>query len=140
MLRCVQTAGLLFPGVEQITAVDLRECDFGDFEGRTWEELKDDPAYQSCLRGGADAAFPNGESTQHFLERSRQGMIQVVEQARGLGAVRAAVVAHGGTIMAAMSAFAHPPREFYDWQVENCGGYLVYVEGNPFTFTLLEKV
>lgn len=140
MLRCVQTAELLFPAMGQIPVADLRECDFGDFEQRTWEELKDDPAYQRFLSGDPGAAFPNGESVECFLERSRQGITQVVEQARELGITRAAIVAHGGTIMAAMSAFTRPSRGFYDWQVRNCGGYLVSVEGNPFVFKLLEEL
>lgn len=140
MLRCIQTARLLFPGMEQTLVDDLRECDFGDFEEKTWEELKDIPAYQSCLTGGADAAFPNGETVEDFLARSCQGIAQVVEQARTLKISRGAVVAHGGVIMAAMSAFAKPVRAFYDWQVRSCSGYIVDIKGDPFTFKLREAL
>ena len=41
-LRCLQTAHILFPD-QQIDILDeLRECDFGDFEGKTAEELEQD--------------------------------------------------------------------------------------------------
>ena len=39
--RCRQTAELLFPGMEQRIVPDLQECDFGDYECKTWEELKE---------------------------------------------------------------------------------------------------
>lgn len=49
MLRCRQTAALLFPGVEQRQVPQLRECAFGRFEEKTWEELKDDPLYRAWM-------------------------------------------------------------------------------------------
>lgn len=45
MLRCIQTAELMFPGTERKTEPRLRECDFGQFEGKTYEELKSVPKY-----------------------------------------------------------------------------------------------
>ena len=52
MLRCRQTARILFPELEPVEIPDLRECNFGDFEGRTWAEIKDHPAYQAWIRHG----------------------------------------------------------------------------------------
>ena len=46
LMRCRQTAELLFPNMEQHIVPDLQECDFGDYEGKTWEELKDEPTYR----------------------------------------------------------------------------------------------
>ena len=46
MLRCRRTAELLWPGVEHTVVDDLRETDFGPFEGKNHEELKNDPLYQ----------------------------------------------------------------------------------------------
>ena len=41
--RCRRTAELLWPGVEMTVVDELRESDFGPFEGKNHEELKDDP-------------------------------------------------------------------------------------------------
>ena len=49
LLRCRQTAELLWPGVEQTVIDELRETDFGPFEGKNHEELKDDPLYQQWI-------------------------------------------------------------------------------------------
>ena len=67
MLRCRQTAALLFPGVEQRQVPQLRECAFGRFEEKTWEELKDDPLYRAWMGGDLTITFPGGESMQGFL-------------------------------------------------------------------------
>ena len=140
MLRCRQTAGLLFPGMEQRVVDDLRECDFGEFEGKTWAELKDDPTYQAWIAGDPTVAFPGGEVLGEHLERCRRGVARVVEQARAMGLERAAVVAHGGTLMSAMSGFAIPHKSFYQWLPKNCGGYLVSVKENPLSFVVLQEI
>ena len=40
MLRCIQTAGILYPYLTPETIDDLRECDFGEFEN-TKNELEE---------------------------------------------------------------------------------------------------
>ena len=50
--RCRRTAELLWPGVEMTVVDELRESDFGPFEGKNHEELKDDPLYQAWLGMG----------------------------------------------------------------------------------------
>ena len=141
MLRCRQTAEILFPGVEQRLVDALKECDFGTFEGKTWAELKDDPIYQAWLAGDPHIAFPGGEVLGEHIARCRRGVAHVVEQARALGMSRPGILAHGGTLMSAMSGFAVPHQDFYSWLPSNCGGYLVRVEeGEDMAFTLIETL
>ena len=40
MKRCRESAELLFPGKKQEVCDAFRECDFGQFENRNYEELK----------------------------------------------------------------------------------------------------
>ena len=44
MQRAVQTAKICFPNAQMHIIEDLREMDFGDFEGRTADEMADDTA------------------------------------------------------------------------------------------------
>ena len=73
MLRCRQTAAILFPNLIPTLVPDLRECDFGDFEGKTWAEIKDRPEYQAWMGGDQGAALPNGEPVGAFYARCRRG-------------------------------------------------------------------
>ena len=55
--RCAQTAALLWPGTPETVVAALRETDFGPFEGRSHEELKDDPIYQAWIAQKGAHAF-----------------------------------------------------------------------------------
>ena len=61
MKRCIQTAELIYPKNQITQEVLLKECDFGIFEGKTYEELKDREEYQAWLDSGGTIAFPEGE-------------------------------------------------------------------------------
>ena len=52
LVRTQQTACILFPDAEQTVVPALREMDFGDFEDRSFEDMKDDPAYRAWVDGG----------------------------------------------------------------------------------------
>ena len=48
--RCVDTAKIIFKDKKIVALPELRECDFGDFEGKTPEELIDDMRYNDFIR------------------------------------------------------------------------------------------
>lgn len=116
--RCRETAALLYPGMEPELVPDLRETDMGAFEGHTYGELKDDPAYQAWLDSTGTAAPPGGESKEAVRRRTVAAFLSIVERP----ADRIALVVHGGTIMTLLEAL-EPSRQFYCWQVPNGGGY-----------------
>ena len=133
LVRTQQTARILFPDAEQTVVPALREMDFGDFEDRSFEDMKDDPAYRAWVDGGCLAPCPNGESVLEFSNRVYAGFLECVralpEETR-----RAVFVVHGGTIMALMSRLARPKIAYFDAFAANCGGYacrLSMEEGKP---------
>ncbi len=119
MRRCLMTAECIYPDKKPIVCEALREMDFGDFEGKSYEELKDNPAYGAWLESGGESAFPNGESKADFSRRTLKAFDECVETARASGAASAAFVVHGGSIMAIMEEYGSPKGEFYKWQVKN---------------------
>ena len=128
MLRCKQTARLLFQKEPDLICENFREKDFGRFEGKNYEELKDDPGYQRWLDSNGTIPFPEGEGQEAFLERTRHGFEQMMEHLMDLQCREAAFVVHGGTIMAVLSAFSQTGGDFYDWQVSNGSGYSAIAE------------
>ena len=46
---------------------------FGDFEGKTADELIHLPQFKEWLKGGLDNSPPNGESLRSMVERSFEG-------------------------------------------------------------------
>lgn len=125
MLRCRQTAELIYPGMPRLEDADLREMDFGDFEGQTYEQLKERPDYQAWLEGGP---CPGGENREHFISRCREAFIRCVHNELECNTKRLAIIAHGGTIMATLSGLDVEQRKFYTYQVGSGEGYCCRVE------------
>ena len=71
LIRTKETLEILFG--EQKAAKEepnLREMDFGDFEGKSYEMLKDDPAYQEWISGDNERKIcPGGESGEQMRVR-----------------------------------------------------------------------
>ena len=130
LLRCRETAAILYPGRDVEIVDDLREGDFGAFENHTSEELKDDPRYQAWLDSAGAAAPPGGESRGEQQERTVRAFRAVMAQCRE--EERLALVVHGGTIMCLLEAL-EPSHRFYDWQAPNGGGYACAWDGARLT-------
>ena len=79
MKRCIETAQLLFPDTQIQIEESLRECDFGEFENKNYQELKDNPKYQEWIDSMATLAFPGGESPQQFKDRCIAGFDKMVD-------------------------------------------------------------
>ena len=54
----------------------LKECDFGDFENKSYEDLKDNPDYQKWLDSNGELPFPNGETHEEFKNRCKDGFFE----------------------------------------------------------------
>lgn len=121
--RTQQTAAILFPNAERIVVDDLREMDFGDFEGRSYREMADDAAYCAWLDSGCMAPCSNGESRIGFSDRVCAAFREILDRARAREEQELVFVIHGGTIMAVMERFAVPKKDFYAYSVKNCSGY-----------------
>ena len=126
MLRCRQTAEVIFPGQKQHPISLWREMDFGEFEGKNYQELNGDIRYQRWIDSGGTISFPGGESREEFCRRVTKGMEQALgliqEQSRQKRDISVAAVVHGGTIMALLSSYCG--GDYYDYQCANGEGYV----------------
>lgn len=116
MKRCVQTAkriwGTDLSGCPIVLEPLMRECDFGQFEGKTYEQLKKNAAYIKWLKSGGITAFPGGEDQEEFRKRCVEGMKKQVRFLIARHVKYAAFVVHGGTIMAVMHALYEEKKRF----------------------------
>ena len=140
--RCRQTAELLWPGVEMTVVDELRESDFGPFEGKNHEELKDDPLYQAWLGMGDRPDFadmPVGESAREVTDRVSRGLAKVAADGAGRGFERVGVVSHGGALMSLLTKYGRPERDYYAWMCPNCGGFRMALNPDTLELTVLEE-
>ena len=121
MRRCNETLEALFGTVPYEIEPDFREIDFGDFEMKSYEMLKDDPAYQAWLTGDNEKNVPpNGESGEHMTRRALAAFARVQKAGRA-----AVIVTHGGVIAAIMAYLFPEGKNRYEWQSPNGGGYVI---------------
>ena len=113
MKRCIQTAQIIYPGREAVVVDDLKECDFGRFEGKNYIELSGDAYYQRWIDSNATLPFPKGEDVKAFRKRCTEDNES------------AALVVHGGTIMSILSEFYG--GGYYDYHCGNAEGYICEV-------------
>ncbi|WP_019241979.1 MULTISPECIES: histidine phosphatase family protein [Bacillus] len=97
LLRCQQTAHFLFGEQEICCDPRLREIHFGDWEGKTYEQLKNSPDYCYWLSNWQTASIPNGECGIDFKNRIIQFMLEKVLLNEHFGK-SIAIVSHGGVI------------------------------------------
>lgn len=126
MKRCVQSAALIYPGMEPEIIEEMRECDFGEFEGMNYAELNGRADYQAFIDSGGEAPFPGGESRAQFAARCVKAGAPLMELAAVLDC---ALIAHGGTIMALMEKYARPAGGYFDFQVGNAQGFILEADG-----------
>ena len=77
MKRCTETAKIIYPTLCPIIIPEWEEINFGRFEYRNYEELKDDAQYQEWLRSNGTLNFPEGESRKDFILRCKGGFINL---------------------------------------------------------------
>lgn len=125
--RCVQTAQLLFPNKQAIEMRGFEECDFGEFEGHTAEELEPYEEFSQWLAGGEDATPLNGESNRDFATRVCTTFGKTVDGMLKTGTKSAAIVTHGGVIMSILGAFGLPEIPMTEWLCPSGCGYTIRI-------------
>lgn len=110
--RAVETAAPLAAIHGLTTTVDegLREIDFGDFEGRSYDEIERTypELYRQWMEEPTLVQFPGGESYTRLRVRALAAMEAI--RARSAGAT-AAVVSHGGVLRAMVADCLSMPDE-----------------------------
>lgn len=91
--RAVESAKILSPRIR--IAPGLREIDFGDFEGLTWDEiaLRFPRAWQEWMEKPTEVRFPNGETYIELRDRVLATFETIRRESEGQ---TVAIVSHGG--------------------------------------------
>jgi broad specificity phosphatase PhoE len=132
LLRAANTAvaiaGLL--GCTPIELPGVREYDFGELAGSTYQELRARFAATSADGRPVERVYPGEEGRQAFYERVTSSMWQVADRHAGDSV---AVVSHGGPIaLFCQTILGLPYRRPMPFAVDNCSLTIVQVhDGEP---------
>ena len=99
LVRALDTATAIATphGLRPLPLDVLRELDFGELEGLTHEQIREErpELYQEWMESPATVRFPGGESFADLRARVLPAVSEIVERHRG---EVVAVVAHGGVV------------------------------------------
>ena len=148
MKRCLETCAVLYPGQEIRQIEDLKEIDFGRFEGKNYMELSGDPEYQAWIDSNGTLPFPEGEDRDSFMLRSLNGYGRIMEELKkelsdssnSGKTIKTAAVVHGGTIMSILSNLFG--GDYFDYQVGNGEGYECHISvtGDDYCFRSVKRI
>jgi len=119
LVRARQTAEFLASRFQQPIAEipELREVEYGDWEGKTFGEIRHHPVAHQVFNDPVQATFPNGESLVAVQQRG----VRVVEWVRGQhpqGLV--ALVSHGDVIRTTLAHYLGMPfNEYRRMNIDN---------------------
>lgn len=127
-----------YAGFSQYEVIDnLREMNFGAFEGLTYKEIEATHKEETSLwiKEGYDYVFPKGESLEGFYKRVVDTYKKILNKYRGKNLL---IVAHGGVIRSILShEISEDFSHYWKYRVDNCGLSILAYEDNQ---VILEKM
>lgn len=127
LLRCRETADIIFPETEIVPVDDFRELDMGEFDGKSVDELVGRADYRAWLKGGRDSRPPKGESLEEMTARTYIGLHSIIMDMMESGLTRSALITHGGIISNMLSCFGIPKYPPDQITAEPGGGFDILV-------------
>ena len=112
--RCLQTCEIIYPAIKPIVINELRECSFGEWEGRTAESLSNNEDFKKWLAGDTSVKPPKGESGADFTRRVCNIFQDIVDGLIKTGTTNCVIVTHGGVIMTLLSVYGLPQAKPFE--------------------------
>lgn len=139
MNRTEQTLQLIYGDIEHEQIEELREMNFGTYEKKSYEDLKDDSEFRTWLKDkSGETSPPEGESIKEFMSRVNIGWDKMIglHRLKELSVrhngktAESVVVCHGGVISAIMEAiFPGEKGHFFEWIPDPGHGYTLTMDG-----------
>lgn len=121
--RWIDSGGRLpFPGGESMSSFQERVCRAFD---RVVREASEHLCGEAGRAGGA-SEYLCGE-TGRTGKASEEAQDRSISGTSGDPVIRAAMVVHGGTIMAVLEKYGYPRKSYFEWHVGNGDGFLLSV-------------
>lgn len=127
--RANETFKILYENNDFIELKGFFEYDFGDFEMKSYEDLKENRRYINWIKDElGEISCPNGESKINYKKRIKDEFITFINDLNKENINSALLVSHGGTIGTILEEFYDNSKNFYSWQPSFGEGYKIIIE------------
>jgi alpha-ribazole phosphatase len=122
--RCYLLAKFLFPEKEIITDIRLTEMNFGEWEGKQWDEIFETQEGKVFFNDFVNTKCPGGESYTDLINKVNEFYNEVKSIHTGKNMV---IITHGGPIRAFMHTIEDiPPKEVFERNI-NFGEVIEFI-------------
>ncbi|HHD2754203.1 TPA: histidine phosphatase family protein [Clostridium perfringens] len=127
--RANETFNILYPNERYEIIKEFGEYNFGEFELKSYDMLKEDKKYlEWILDESKGVSCPKGESRKDFEKRMKKAFLKLLLRLEEEGEEEALIVCHGGSIACILELFEKSGLDFYTYQPKCGGGYKLKVE------------
>lgn len=132
LARARRTAELYFPDMSMELIPDLMEREFGDWDGRTHDDLFEEALYRDFIESFGQATPPGGEPYDVFFSRMKRILDRIESTAQASpDSFPLALVFHGGPILHLTDHLLTPDDPFYRFYAPGAGGLRVEIAADP---------
>lgn len=136
--RANETLEILYPKKAYDEINEFWEYDFGDFEMKSYDMLKENKEYINWITDkDRQVSCPNGESKIQYRERIKEAFNKFIEKCYKEGIGTAVLVCHGGTIGTILEIFYDCSKSFYEHQPACGRGYTLTLEKKHKGFEII---
>ncbi len=132
--RTIQTLEIIYGKKQFIIKEDLKEINFGDFELKSYEQLKQDKAYLKWIENIEENKIPNGENKRQFEDRVLKGFKDVFKMSLNNCFKDIVIICHGGVISTFMDKMFKNKYNFYEWTPIYGRGYTIIFDKNKIYY------
>ena len=125
--RCTESARILYPTIEPLVIDHLSECNFGEWENKSADELRGNEDFAKWLAGDVSVKPPRGESNADFTRRICLMFENIVDGLIKTGTTDTVIVTHGGVMTTLLAVYGIPQAKPFDWACDNGYGYSLRV-------------
>ncbi|MGG5461739.1 histidine phosphatase family protein [Clostridium sp. B9] len=127
--RANKTFEILYPNENYEVFEGFSEYNFGDFELKSYEMLKEKKEYLDwILDESKEVTCPNGESRKDFELRMKEAFLNLLLMLEEQNEEEALIVCHGGSIASLLELFEKEGLDFYTYQPKCGEGYKLKIE------------
>lgn len=125
--RAVQTAQFLGErwGIPVQARSALREISFGDWEGKSWSQIRAEEPDVAQMESPAEICAPGGETFASFRDRVLRALNETITECDGR---LTAMVTHLGVIRVILKELSSADSEWEPWQrIDHCAVHRIQV-------------
>ena len=141
--RANETIEILYPEKSYSEINEFWEYNFGDFEMKSYDMLKESKAYINWITDkNGQVLCPNGESRSQYKKRIEEAFNSFINSCYEESISQAVLVCHGGTIGTILEIFYDNSKSFYEHQPACGRGYEIILEkvDNNIKFEDINKI